>query len=77
MESLTITDGNDTGRIRTSDVRNKQRALNGPLEKLKVHTQTSDLDILNEDGFYPGFFLSAAINYCPNLRHIELKLTFC
>ena len=31
-------------------------------EKLKVYTQTSDLDILNEDGFYPGFFLSAAIN---------------
>ena len=46
-------------------------------EKLKVYTQTSDLDILNEDGFYLGFFLSAAINYCPNLRHIELKLTFC
>ena len=70
---MTITDGNDTGRIRTSDVRNKQRALNGPLEKLKMYTQTSDLDILTEAGFYPAFFLSTAINNCANLRHIELK----
>ena len=38
-----------------------------------MYTQTSDLDILNEDGFYPGYFLSTAIKYCLNLRHIELK----
>lgn len=31
-----------------------------------------DLDDEN-DGFYPGFFLAVAINYCPNLKHIELR----
>ena len=31
-----------------------------------------DLDQEN-DGFYPGFFLGVAINYCLNLKHIELR----
>ena len=31
-----------------------------------------DLDDEN-DGFYPGFFLGVAINYCQNLKHIELR----
>ena len=75
LESLTITDGNETGRIRTSDVRTKKRALNGPLSTLhlKANSQRSDLQILDEDGFYPGYFLSTAINSCPNLRHIEFR----
>ena len=72
LESLKISDGNESGQITANDVWDKEKKLNVELSRVPNHIGMKG--ILNlPTGFFPGFFLSIGINYCSKLRHIHLK----
>ena len=72
LESLKITDGNDSGEITANDVWDKEKKLNVKLSRVPNHTGMKRFMNL-PSGFFPGLFLSIGINYCSKLKHIYLK----
>ena len=77
LESLKITDGNDSGEITANDVWDKEKKLNVKLSRVPNHTSMKGFmnykTVIFQTGFFPGFFLSIGINYCSKLKHIYLK----
>ena len=77
LESLKISDGNESGQITANDVWDKEKKLNVKLSRVPNHTSMKGFmnykTVIFQTGFFPGFFLSIGINYCSKLRHIYLK----
>ena len=72
LESLKISDGNESGQITANDVWDLEKMLNVEVTRVPNHMGINGFINL-PNGFFPGFFLSIGVNYCSKLRHIHLK----